>query len=162
MKKLLTSLLFISMFVFYSIPFAFASFLQESNAYYCIYSDITESWYMNDDAIEIIRYEPPYYAIKGNIIFEKFGASTIECMTCIWYYDYNRQVMKCKPIAMTYYDKYGNVLRKSTANIPIKTVSPAAHNEKRNIFCQVGNLYFLDCYHICFFNDDNKKYGLSL
>ncbi len=162
MKKWLTSFLFISMFVFYSVPSVFASFLQESNAYYLVGSNITESWYINDKALEIIRYEPPYYAIQGNIIHEKFGSPIILCITCVWYYDYNRQVMKCKPIAITDYDEYGNILGKSIPNIPIKTVSPAAHNEKRNLLCEVGNLYFLNCYHICFFNDDNKKYGLSL
>lgn len=46
MKKWLTSFLFISMFVFYSVPSVFASFLQESNAYYLVGSNITESWYI--------------------------------------------------------------------------------------------------------------------
>lgn len=162
MKRFMALFLFISTLFLYSIPPVFASFLQESNAYFSIDSDITESWYMNDTALEIIRYEPPYYAIQGNVIRERIGNHQIECMTCIWYYDYDKQVMKCKPISLTYYDEYGNILGKYTDDLSIETVSPMAYNEKRNLLCVVGNLYFFKCYHIFFFKDDNKKYGFTL
>lgn len=51
-----------------SMPLLFASFLDTSSIYKEVSSDMEQSTYVNPTAIEVVRYDPPYYVIKGNMI----------------------------------------------------------------------------------------------
>jgi len=160
MKKIILFLLFI----IFPTYFSNASFLNDSSTYYKLHSDISSNWYMNEKSAKVLRYDPPYYAIQGNLIRETVGNPEIQCMTIIFYYDYDNQIMKCKPISLTIYDLNGNILKTNDDEyVEIMDIPPGNNGQQTNLLGSLGDFYFFACYHMFFFkNDDTSSFTLPL
>lgn len=151
MKKILLLLLFSIL------PFSLslASFLDNSAAYEKVSSDISSEGYVNKNSWKVIRYDPPYYIIQGDIITNFFDNNSIIYGTYNFYYDLNKQVMKIKVIAIKTYDTNGNLISDS-GNLPLSLENV---NSNSNGWV-IGNYYFYRAYNVFFDRLLNYEYNI--
>lgn len=145
--------LFIILFLVCFVPImSFASFLSDNSvAYFKIGKTNTMDIYMNFWQSNVLRYDPPYYIIRGNVIYEDYEYDKIISITYNFMYDYKRQIVLAKPFMATSYNKSGNALKTLSLtqdkSLRIQKHSPEGH---------AADMYFLANYHMLFFKTSSK------
>lgn len=146
-KKLFTILFLLCLSPLYS---SFASFLSaDSVAYFKIGKTNTMDIYMNFWQSNVLRYDPPFYIIRGNVIYEDYEYGNIVSITYNFMYDYNRQTILAKPILATSYDAAGNILKTmdltQDKTMRIERNTPEGH---------AADMYFLKNYRMLFYKNN--------
>lgn len=151
MKKILLLLLFSIL------PFSLsiASFLDNSDAYEKVSSNISSEGYVNKNSWKVIRYDPPYYIIQGDIISNSFDNNPIVCGTYNFYYDLDKQIMQVKAITIKAYDANGNLISNS-GNTPF----PLENVDSNSVGWIIGNYYFYRAYNVFFDRLLNYEYNI--
>lgn len=147
MRKFFLSILFLLSIFSYSS--SFASFLSaDTLAYFKIGKTNTMDIYMNFWQSNVLRYDPPYYIIRGNVIYEDYEYGNIVSITYNFMYDYNRQTVLAKPILATSYDATGNILETldltQDKTMRIERNTPEGH---------AADMYFLKNYRMVFYKN---------
>lgn len=132
-------------FMVLSCSLCFAMFLDESDAYEKVRSDMSSSTYLNVDALSIQRYEPPFYIIRGEIISYVYTESMAVDFTYDFYYNYSTKTVKMKNVSAKFYNQYGHYLGRKSASDTLSYCSP------NSIAGMVANRYFSICYGIPFY-----------
>lgn len=141
MKKILLFLLF------FIIPWniSWASFLNNNPNYIKIDASMKDNTYIEKNTPESIRYEPPYYVIKGKIFSENFELQAIGSITVLFYYNDEKKEAYYKPIGFSTYSSDGKLLQYTDKDEVMNKIEPGTIVES------IADLYFLICYQKCFF-----------
>ena len=92
-KKILLCTLLLTLLFSISVS---ASFLSISNRYRKVSANINTTTYLDMDSIQLVRSDPPYYVIEGNIFKENYETSWIGKIKVKFFYDYRNKIMKAK------------------------------------------------------------------
>jgi hypothetical protein len=129
-----------------------ASFLTDDPvAYFKVGKSNVSTTYINFWQTSVLRYDPPFYIIQGNIITESYEYGNIVSITYNFMYDYNRQIVFGKPVLATYYDAYGNIL--NTMSLTNDSLVKISKNTSGGV---AADMYFLANYHMPFYKQDSK------
>ena len=87
-KKILLCTLLLTLLFSISVS---ASFLSISNRYRKVSANINTTTYLDMDSIQLVRSDPPYYVIEGNIFKENYETSWIGKIKVKFFYDYRNK-----------------------------------------------------------------------
>ena len=122
------------------------------NNYVKVDEDMLQAVYINKNSPIVIRYSPPYYIIKAEVIINDFYTNEIYVFEFNYFYDYNRQEMATNTISTTIYDKNGSSYSSETSSMP-KLRSDASILPKHSISSTIGDMYFYLCYNMHFYKE---------
>lgn len=143
-KKILLCTLLLTLLFSISVS---ASFLSISNRYRKVSANINTTTYLDMDSIQLVRSDPPYYVIEGNIFKENYETSWIGKIKVKFFYDYRNKIMKAKFENGAVYDQNGRYLYPEAFNISRKNLQEVL---KTTIGRQIGNICFRKLYGIYF------------
>lgn len=139
-----------SILLFWGLSFStFASnFLADTSQYIKINSDIESTTYMDISSTEVVRYEPPFYIIRGTVFRENYSNGDISSLTCTFFYDYDSQNVKYTYKKVAKYNEGGM----ETYSKEIQDSTPKNLPEYSTLG-MAANFFFFKNYNILFYKD---------
>lgn len=148
MKKRIFTMIGLLFILLFSCTYAGAIDLTQDK-YVKVYEDMTKAIYMNIDSPTVTRYDPPYYIIRGEMVYQDYTKDTITVYTDNYFYDYTYQVIGYQPTgAATVYFSDGTI-----DSTPFPVLDPVAILPKGSIGSNIGDKYFSICYNIPFYKN---------
>lgn len=139
-----------SILLFWGLSFStFASnFLADTSQYIKINSDIESNTYMDISSTEVVRYEPPFYIIRGTVFRENYSNGDISSLTCTFFYNYDSQNVKYTYKKVAKYSEGGM----ETYSKEIQDSTPKNLPEYSTLG-MAANFFFFKNYNILFYKD---------
>ena len=152
MRKFFLSLILLLSMSFYS--FSFASFIaDDANRYIKANANLTRTWYIDKNSIQLKRDDPPYQIIRADIYCIDYDKNDITRSIYDFYYDNTDNTLWIKHYANMRYDKNGNKLWENPNRLPSLNLVP---NDKRWSHSSIGNMVYYLYYHKYYFKTPQK------
>lgn len=125
---------------------ASATFLENDPNYVEIGHDDTTQSYLSLGSIRSVRYDPPYYIIRGTVVTYDYATNTVQGYDNNFFYNFKAQTVKTQTLSDISYDAYGNAISSITLPNPeIKTSDRLSANGN------AANRAFRVCYNMNFY-----------
>lgn len=128
------------------------SIVYGSNLWVGISHGMTDKTYLDLNSVKVVRYDPPFYVIEGDILVEDYESGKNYLFSEKYFYDYNRRSVKYK-IPYTYLEREGDWVLAST------DIDGKLHEV--NIGTQAGNVadaLFYWCYKMYFYEQSQQNF----
>ncbi|MCH4188103.1 MAG: hypothetical protein LKF74_07150 [Megasphaera sp.] len=129
-----------------------AMFFDDNPRYIQIGHDDTTESYIDMDSIQSIRYDPPYYIIRGTVITFDFTTNAATGFENNFFYNFKAQTVKAQTISNFLYDDKGKPVSQIViANPEVNLCDRYSVNGK------AADNAFFNCYNMTFYHTFAKN-----
>lgn len=123
-----------------------ATFLDNNPNYVQVSHDDTTQSYLSIGSLRSVRYDPPYYIIRGTVVTYDYATNTVQGYDNNFFYNFKAQTVKTQTLSDISFDAYGNAV--SSISLPNPEIKAS---DRLSANGNAANRAFKICYKMNFY-----------